>query len=253
MLYKIIMMMKKFLYKKDNFFIRFDKLFLNNLVLVIICFTILIGTLGPFFIEKLIRKSVSIGAPFYINILSPLCVVLLMLMIYDALSNKKFLFNLSNVKKNYKIFLFLLSLFFFILMMLNVFNSWFIHNIPFCNLVSGVSFFAISLVDSLLYLDCFNNFYLIWGLIELQFLNVYFFSFYFYNFIIFKKFVFFGEISNNFLLKMNLFETYMLFLIFILCFFLVLNWFYFLKSNFFNKIFFKGSFWFKNKNLFKGY
>ena len=63
-------------------------LFINNILLTLICFVILFGTFAPFFIKLLFNYEISLGFPFFNNSLIPITVPLILFMAISTVDAK---------------------------------------------------------------------------------------------------------------------------------------------------------------------
>ncbi|MCG8338878.1 MAG: heme lyase CcmF/NrfE family subunit [Proteobacteria bacterium] len=66
--------------KTAGFFCKENSFLLNNIVFVVMCFTVLYGTIFPLLAEGVANKKLSIQAPFFNSIMLPLAVVMILLM-----------------------------------------------------------------------------------------------------------------------------------------------------------------------------
>jgi len=117
------------------YFNKFSSLIINNIVMTITCFTVLLGTIYPIILESITNERISVGAPYFNSTVLPILLPGLLLMaIAPALSWKE-----ENTKKNLNyLTLFLVIIIFLILIyILSNINPWGIIGI-------GLGFWIIS-------------------------------------------------------------------------------------------------------------
>ena len=97
-------------------------LIINNIVMLIACITILLGTIYPIIIEVLTNKRISVGAPYFNKTVLPILLPGFLLMsVAPALSWQS---NKLPKFKNYLILFILMSILSFLITYLTNFNAW---------------------------------------------------------------------------------------------------------------------------------
>ncbi len=103
-------------------FNKYSTLIINNIVMTVACFTVLLGTIYPIILESITNQRITVGAPYFNSTVIPIVLPGLLLMaIAPALSWKKN--NINDFKYYIYIFSFLLTICFFIYILSN-YNPW---------------------------------------------------------------------------------------------------------------------------------
>ncbi len=84
-----------------DIFSRSGFILINNFIFCLVLFVVVLGTLYPIILQLFFSRSISVGAPYYIKLLSPIVVIILSLMIFiPALKLQHFKkFNQETIKK----------------------------------------------------------------------------------------------------------------------------------------------------------
>ena len=117
------------------YFNKFSSLIINNIIMTVTCFTVLLGTIYPIILESITNEKISVGAPYFNSTVLPILLPgLLVMAIAPALSwNEKKLKNYTNY---FTLFL-LIILFLILIYILSNVNPWGIIGI-------GLGFWIIS-------------------------------------------------------------------------------------------------------------
>ena len=83
-----------------HLFSRTGLVLINNFILCLILFIVILGTIYPLFAELFFATSISVGPPYYQKLISPLAIILLVLMIFVPYLKPA---NSGFVKRNLKI------------------------------------------------------------------------------------------------------------------------------------------------------
>ena len=101
---------------------RSSALIINNIVMLIACMTILLGTIYPIIIEVLTNNRISVGAPYFNSTVIPIILPGLLLMsVAPALAWQK---NKLPKYKNYFLVFFMVSLMTFFIVYFTNFSAW---------------------------------------------------------------------------------------------------------------------------------
>ena len=85
------------------YFNKFSSLIINNIIMTIACFTVLLGTIYPIILESITNERISVGAPYFNSTVLPILLpVLLVMAIAPAISWKE-----KKLKKTTNILLFI--------------------------------------------------------------------------------------------------------------------------------------------------
>ena len=116
-------------------------LIINNIVMLIACLTILLGTIYPIIIEVITDKRISVGAPYFNSTAIPILLPGFLLMsIGPALSWQT---NKIPKFKNYFLVLIFMSVITLIISYINFFNTWGFVGIFLGLIIIGISIFSV--------------------------------------------------------------------------------------------------------------
>ena len=104
------------------YFNKFSSLIINNIIMTIACFTVLLGTIYPIILESITNERISVGAPYFNSTVLPILLPgLLVMAIAPALSWKE-----KKLKKttNYFTLFLIIILFLILIYILSNINPW---------------------------------------------------------------------------------------------------------------------------------
>ena len=104
------------------YFNKFSSLIINNIIMTVACFTVLLGTIYPIILESITNERISVGAPYFNSTVLPILLPgLLVMAIAPALSWKE---NKSKKTANYFTLFLIIILFLIVIYILSNINPW---------------------------------------------------------------------------------------------------------------------------------
>ncbi|MBI29002.1 MAG: Cytochrome c-type biogenesis protein CcmF [Alphaproteobacteria bacterium MarineAlpha5_Bin11] len=103
-------------------FNKYTSIIINNIIMVIVCLSVLLGTIYPIIIESIFNERISVGAPYFNSTVLPIMLPgLLIMAIAPALSLKK---NNLNKKLSYLVVFLAIIFFALLIYILSTINPW---------------------------------------------------------------------------------------------------------------------------------